>query len=375
MLLAVLITAAPAIGDAPAPEEELQSVRARLEALREAKRQDLEQRDFALGELRETERALTGLNGELAQLEQQVAEARARRADANRALGERAAALAAERARLAQALAARYRVGPAQPVRVLFSQEDPAALRRMLTYQEYLAQHQGELVGALAAALRELRVLRSARDREDARLAALARERRERQSALEQVRAERTALVQSLEETLRETEAQIGTIAQREQELLKLIEDLARLFSDSPAAELEEPFASRKGRLDWPVEGRLAADYGDSRAGRSLRWNGLMIAADRGAPVRAVAHGRVAYADWLPGLGLLLILEHGEGYLSLYGHNETLLREVGDWVTPGEEVATVGDSGALQEPGLYFEIRKGRKQQNPQRWFTRRIGR
>ncbi|MEO0423124.1 MAG: peptidoglycan DD-metalloendopeptidase family protein, partial [Pseudomonadota bacterium] len=267
------------------------------------------------------------------------------------------------------------RAGPAQPMRVLFSQEDPAALRRMLTYQEYLARHQGALVDTLAAALAELRELRAARDREDASLARLARERRERQQSLEQVRAERTALVQSLEDALRETEAQIGTIAQREQELLKLIEDLARLFSDSPAAELEEPFASRKGHLAWPVEGRLAADYGDPRAGRSLRWNGLMIAADRGAPVRAVAHGRVAYADWLPGLGLLLILEHGEGYLSLYGHNETLLREVGDWVTPGEAVATVGDSGALQEPGLYFEIRKGRKQQNPQRWFTRRIGR
>ncbi|MEO0425713.1 MAG: hypothetical protein AAF184_25510, partial [Pseudomonadota bacterium] len=136
LMLAILAATVPAVAESPAPEEELQSVRARLEALREAKRQDLEQREFALGELRETERALTGLNGELAQLEQQVSAARLRRADADHALRVRAAALAQERSRLGNALAARYRAGPAQPMRVLFSQEDPAALRRMLTYQE-----------------------------------------------------------------------------------------------------------------------------------------------------------------------------------------------------------------------------------------------
>lgn len=359
----------------PPPEEELASVRERLQALRSAKRRDLEQRDFALEELRATEEALSGLNGELAAVRARVDAARARRDALEDALGRREAALADERERLGAALAARYRAGGLEPMRVLLSQQEPAAVSRALVYQEYVARHRAGVVADLARRLRALKTMRERLATEDRRLDDLLAEQRARQAALEATRAERTALVQALEASLRETDQQIGAVQRRESELLELLDDLARLFSDSPAADLEQPFASRRGDLAWPVDGHLAADYGDARAGRSLRWGGVMIAAPRGAPVRAVAHGRVAYADWLPGMGLLLILEHGDGYLSLYGHNETLLRDVGDWVTAGEVVATVGESASIREAGLYFEIRHGRRQENPQRWFASRVPR
>jgi septal ring factor EnvC (AmiA/AmiB activator) len=115
-------------------------------------------------------------------------------------------------------------------------------------------------------------------------------------------------------------------------------------------------------------------DFGDQR-GSGPKSNGVLIAAERGAEIKAVWHGRVAYADWLPGLGLLLILEHGDGYLSLYGHNEVLFSAIGDWVSAGEVLGRAGDSGGRDRAGLYFEIRNGSKPENPNRWFSGRLPR
>lgn len=130
-----------------------------------------------------------------------------------------------------------------------------------------------------------------------------------------------------------------------------------------------DAFPKLKGRLAWPLNGRLLADYGQPRAGAKVKWNGVLIRAERGRDVRSIARGRVAYADWLPGLGLLTVLEHSDGYISLYGHNETLTHQVGEWVNAGEVLATVGDSGGQPQTALYFEIRRGRKPLNPHGWF------
>jgi septal ring factor EnvC (AmiA/AmiB activator) len=124
-----------------------------------------------------------------------------------------------------------------------------------------------------------------------------------------------------------------------------------------------------KGKLPWPVKGRVLAKYGQLRAGGPLKWQGLVIGAERGAQVRAPFHGRVVYADWLPGLGLLIVLDHGGGYMSLYGHNEQVYRRVGDRVAPGDALAAVGEAAGLGRPGLYLEIRKGKQTLDPQDWL------
>ena len=124
-----------------------------------------------------------------------------------------------------------------------------------------------------------------------------------------------------------------------------------------------------RGKLEWPTNGVLLNDFGQPRAGGSIKWNGVVIGTDQGRDVRAVYHGRVAYADWLPGMGLLLIIEHGDGYMSLYGHNETLYKSVGDWVAPGDVVASAGDTGGRSRAALYFEIRRNGRPENPHGWF------
>jgi murein hydrolase activator len=120
------------------------------------------------------------------------------------------------------------------------------------------------------------------------------------------------------------------------------------------------------------VQGKLAGDYGQPRGPGPIKWNGVLLEAAAGTPVRAVYHGRVAFADWLQGLGLLVIVDHGGGYMSLYGHNEALLKESGDWVEPGEAIAQVGDTGGQARAGSYFEIRYNGEPVNPHPWIARR---
>jgi septal ring factor EnvC (AmiA/AmiB activator) len=150
--------------------------------------------------------------------------------------------------------------------------------------------------------------------------------------------------------------------------LEKLVEELRKAINDFPILP-QQPFDRVKGKLPWPVQGTLEARFGELRAGGPLKWRGVLIAAERGREVRAPFHGRVIYADWLPGLGLLIVLDHGDGYISLYGHNEQLFRRVGDKVAPGDVLAAVGDSGRGGKPGLYLEIRKGKQPLNPLTWL------
>jgi septal ring factor EnvC (AmiA/AmiB activator) len=146
-------------------------------------------------------------------------------------------------------------------------------------------------------------------------------------------------------------------------ELRRALERIDKFPTDS-----KDAFARLRGKLAWPVAGRLVASFGQTRAG-GVKWDGVLLAGTQGTPVRAVYHGRVVYADWLSGLGLLTIIDHGDGYLSLYGHNERLYKEVGERVTAGDTIATLGDSGGRPRPELYFEIRKAGKPVDPRPWF------
>ena len=147
----------------------------------------------------------------------------------------------------------------------------------------------------------------------------------------------------------------------------KLLRELKRAIERFPP-DTNTAFGRMRGKLAWPVQGKLVARFGEIRAG-GLKWDGVLVAAERGSPVKAVYQGRVVYADWLPGLGLLAIVDHGDGYLSLYGHNDRLYKAVGERVAAGEAVAAAGDSGGRTRPELYFEIRRSGKPVDPRPWF------
>jgi septal ring factor EnvC (AmiA/AmiB activator) len=286
--------------------------------------------------------------------------------DTRRAQGR----LAAERDALARQVRLHYMTGREELFKLLLSQETPATLGRMLIYFDYYNRARTARIEAVAAELNELAELASATAHAEAELTALEAAQATEVAALERSRDERRAVVARLDAAIRDDSAAAAKLRDEERRLTEVVKRLAELSVGFPV-DTEEPFARVKGKLGWPVDGRLVGDYGQPRGAGPIKWTGVMLEATAGTPVRAVYHGRVAFADWLQGLGLLLIVDHGGGYMSLYGHNEALLKESGDWVQPGETIAQVGDSGGQARPGVYFEIRYNGEPVNPHPWIAR----
>ena len=205
---------------------------------------------------------------------------------------------------------------------------------------------------------------------EQNRLDSLARARSAELSAISAAQEKRQSLLSALQSKIKQEGSEIDRLAAQEQDLARLITELTSILSDYPITS-EEPFSELKGRLTWPIAGTLLHDFGQPRAAGGLKWNGVVLGAAHGREIRAVYHGRVIFADWLAGMGLLVIVDHGGGYMSLYGYNETTLKIAGDWVAPGDVIATVGDSGGQARSALYFEIRKGTKPLNPRAWVSK----
>src|SRR5690606_18563638 len=277
--------------------------------------------------------------------------------------------LSAEKSLLAEQLRVAYMNGRAELLKLLLSQESPADFGRMMVYYGYFSRARGAQLRAVAEDLDEARRVAAEAEAVAAELDALSTRRAAELAALERSRSERQALLAELETSIAAAGGEVERLRDEERRLIELVTELGNLLAGFPA-DSEEPFDRLKGRLAWPVAGEITADYGKERAG-GLRWNGVLLSAPAGAPVRAVYHGRVAFADWLQGLGLLIVLDHGDGYMSLYGHNDALLKEPGDWVRPGEPIAEVGTTGGRREPALYFEIRHRGQPVNPHAWIAK----
>ena len=185
---------------------------------------------------------------------------------------------------------------------------------------------------------------------------------------MDAARDERSRALKAMNAQIKNRNDSIAKLKREAAALEKLIADLRRAMSDLPPTG-GQAFEKVRGRLNWPVAGKITARFGQSRGG-GLKWNGVMIEAARGTPVKALYDGRIAYADWLPGMGLLVIVDHG-GYMSLYAHNEQLYKAVGERVSGGDAISTVGDTGGRSVPGLYLEIRRGAKAVDPIPWFRR----
>ncbi len=377
LLLLVLLLPAPTWAQEPGrariKEQELAEVRARIEELRESIERQTRRRDELSAGLAEAEREIGRVRLNLDRIETERRASRARLADIERRQAERRRALEGEKERLARQVRAAYTSGRQERIKLLLNQEDPAELGRLLVYYGYLGRARGENIGQVRDQIEALATLGREEADEQARLEKLAADERAQLERLDASRAERRRLVAAIESEIAARGDEIARLRRQEEELTRLIAELSAILADYPINS-EEPFSRLKGRLTWPVAGRLIQDYGQPRGNGGLQWNGVLIAAPSGREVRAVYHGRVAYADWLPGLGLLIVVDHGEGYLSLYGHNESLLKSAGDWVAPGDVLATVGQSGGQATPALYFEIRKGRDPVDPGSWISRRPG-
>ena len=354
-------------------EQELEEVRERISTLKKSMDESAAARDRLTSELQEAEIEIAEQRARLRELERDRDYATQRKEELDAQLARREAELDDEAAELAEQVRAAYMSGSQERIKLLLNQRDPATLGRLMAYYGYLNDYRSANIDAVTAAIRELAGLRSEVAAEEARIAELARERYAELTRLSEAQDRRQQLLSGLRQRLASEGQEVERLAAQEKDLSRLIAELTTILSDYPINS-EDPFSEHKGRLTWPVAGTLLHDFGQPRASSQVKWNGVVLGAPRGREVRSVYHGRVAFADWLAGLGLLVIVDHGEGFMTLYGYNETILKNAGDWVAPGDVIATVGDSGGQSQASLYFELRRGTQPLNPRDWVTRRPG-
>ena len=320
-------------------------------------------------QLKASESAIGRLREESIRIEQQVDAGEARLKDLQRQVRELQQALEAQQEQIARQVRAAYKAGRQDYLKMLLNQDDPARMARMLRYYGDFNRARMDEINRYNQTIEQIRAASAQiaeqqgilqRDRE-----ALA----ERRIALESERDKRGSILAGLQSQSRDQQQEVRRREAERAELAALIKKLDEAITSIPTPAGSLPFAQARGKLPLPVAGRIGARFGSQRGSDArLKWDGLLINAAEGARVHAVHGGRVVFADWLRGSGLLLILDHGDGYLSLYGHNQSLLREVGSWVQPGDAIATVGSSGGLSESALYFSIRHRGQPLDPAAW-------
>jgi septal ring factor EnvC (AmiA/AmiB activator) len=260
-------------------------------------------------------------------------------------------------------------IGRQEELKLLLRQESPAGVGRTLTYYGYFAQQRSEKIQAIQDEQARVQQLAAQIDEQTQQLKALEEDASRELAGLQHARSERSEAVAALNKQVASGNQELAKLRREEQAVESLVADLARVLQDFPV-DATQSFDHMRGKLPWPVVGKVSARYQAPRAtaASGIRWNGVMIDTARGAKVRAAFFGRVIYADWLQGLGLLLIIGHSGGYMTLYGHAEVLYKSVGDSVAPGDVIAAMSDTEG-SNPALYFEIREGRKTVDPKAWL------
>jgi len=357
--------------DAARAEKELKQLRSKIARL-EKQLARSRARETSLGaDLGKVEKKLGTINRELRETALRQQEAEKNLAALHKRRAQEYSELTALRERMLSQLRAAYALGRQEHLKIWLSQEDPAAAGRVLTYHQYLTRERAARMDAVRDQLDRLARTEIEIDRESRELSAAQARHKEDMAALRASSTKRNKVLQELRADIRSQDKRLAQFQGNEKRLEKLIRDLQAALADVPQSGMAHTeFGKLKRKLPWPVKGKLAASYGQRRTvgNGNLKWRGVFIETGAGADVRAVSHGRVAFSDWLRGFGLLLIIDHGDGYMSLYGHNQALYKSVGEWAGAGEVIATAGDSGGGERRGLYFELRHRGKTINPLKW-------
>jgi len=274
---------------------------------------------------------------------------------------------------VSEQLAAAYKMGEQESIKLLLNQEDPQQLARLLKYYNYVLDARNEKIAQYLTDVGKLSTVQGEMIKQKRSLAsAKAQLEKDQQQLLATSKRRQTALKQ-LNASLQNDKSKLNKLLKERGELEELLKNVRGVVKKMALATPPggQSFASQKGMLRWPLKGKVAHSFGSQRSG-SLRWDGWLIGASIGEPVAAVHDGQVIFSNYMRGFGLLIILNHGDGYMTLYAHNEELLKDTGDWVLSNETIARAGDTGGLDNPALYFEIRKKGQPADPKKWLGKR---
>lgn len=349
-------------------EGELQQIRRQIKALQTELGSQQKQQQGLLEELRQVEQRIGQLARRLRVLAGSLQRQRERLDELRRVRTVQQQELDSEREALARQMRAAYAMGRQNRLKILLNQQDPAVVSRVLVYYDYFNRARAQRIDAITRTLEAIQQTELKITAEEQRLQELhARELAEKRE-LEASGARRRQVVAALNARIRNKGQELSGLKKNEQQLQSLVNKLRDALVALPLDSAKaKPFRQQRGRMDWPTQGRLMVRFGATK-GSNLKWDGVIISAPEGKEVKAIHHGRVAFADWLRGFGLMIIIDHGDGYMSLYGHNQSLFKETGEWVEPGEAIALVGNSGGRLKSGVYFGLRHNGKPINPRKW-------
>lgn len=366
----ILTTQAPAAPDRASTAAELDAVRERINELEQAIEAARNESATLQQKLRQIESDIQTAGNRLdtlqAKIQQQTEHLQAleqQRRQYESRLGE-------ARAALARQMRAAYKTGRRDYLKLLLNQQNPALMGRVLTYYDYYNRARTREIRAVSHELEQLAELAREVEQEQQALAELEQTEQARLTELKGLKTARNKVIEHLNAEIRDKSQELATLREDQERLQNLLDELRRQ-PQAPAAPELPAFGKLRGKLDWPVAGRILNSFGSSRRGGALTWQGVRISVDTGEDVRAVSAGQVIFADWFRTLGLLIIIDHGDGYMSLYGHNNELLKSQGAWVEDGEIIAHAGESGGQERPALYFEIRHDGKPVDPTLWCRR----
>lgn len=373
------------VGAAHADEQdELATLRERIAAMQREIERASESESEAADSLRDLERAISNSNRKLAQLadRQRAADKKLEKLQAQKLI--LSSNMSGQQAMLGGLLYQQYLGGSQEYLRLLLSNQTPDQVSRDLQYYRYIARSRASGLSSLRDDLAALNRLSEAAVEQRSELESLRREQAARKHELEKDRQSHRVLMRKVSSQLRQQRREFSRMQRNESRLSQLVGKLAAVATlpeQSTAPQNghllgnrsgRQPFHQLKGKLALPVRGEIANRFDTPRPGSTLVWKGIFLRTSAGQTVKAIAAGRVVFADWLRGFGNMLIIDHGDGYMSLYGNGETLYKQVGDVLSSGDVVAATGNSGGSEEFGLYFELRHKSKPLDPMKWLARK---
>lgn len=382
--LALLCVCLIASGSAQATQQEkLDNLRQRITALQQNLEKTSESKSEAADALRESERAISNSNRTLAELTQQQQEANKNLQQLQQQKQKLEAGMQGQQTLLGKLLFQQYLGGKQEYLKLLLNNHNPDQVARDLRYYEYIARSRALQIKALRGNLAQINAVAEQARQKILEMARLQAAEKAQQRSLEKDKLARQRVLDKYARQIKQQRHEIGRLQRDENRLSQLLQKLSEILTPTTRKKIfrneqlpddrfdGKPFEQLKGKLVLPVKGEVANKFGSTRPDSSMLWKGLMLRAASGQAVKVVAAGRVVFADWLRGFGNLLIVDHGKGYMSLYGNNETLYKQVGDTLRGGDTVAAAGNSGGNEDSGLYFELRHKGKPLDPMKWISR----
>lgn len=371
LLAALLCFCLPVVAQEPSQAEqqaklkELESSIAELKSRLESVRSE---RDGLQEQLQENETEISELLKKIDEIKKELGREEARLKDLNTQRSLLISDQREQKKQIAQQVKAAYRLGGQSNIKLLLNQDDPANVSRVLRYYDYFLEARQEKISGYQQVIADLNRIEPEIIRNTESLKANRANLQARHQQLKDTQTERARTLARLNQSIENQDQKLQKLAQDRQRVEQVLKQITQVVGTRGFVSDGQPFSKLRGKLPWPAPGKISQGFGSDRVRGKLKWDGVLIAANEGAPVKAIHEGRVVFADYLRGQGLLVIVDHGDGFMSLYAHNQTLTKKVGSRVEAGEVIATVGNSGGQSNAGLYFEIRQNGKPVNPSRW-------